>query len=126
LPDEFHDKIIREIMESGGISGAEGVPEDMKRLFATALDIPYEQHIRMQAAFQRHVDNSVSKTINMPESASVGDVKDAYLRAYSLACKGVTVFRYGSRSQQVLEIETDERAFEREYFTKCDPQACRL
>ncbi|MEW6143498.1 MAG: adenosylcobalamin-dependent ribonucleoside-diphosphate reductase [Thermodesulfobacteriota bacterium] len=125
-PGEFHDRVIREMLEKGGISGVGGVPEDMKRLFVTALDIPYVQHIKMQAAFQMHVDNSVSKTINMPESAGVSEVKDAYLKAYGLGCKGITVFRYGSRSQQVLEIETDEKAFEREYFTRCDPEACRL
>jgi ribonucleoside-diphosphate reductase alpha chain len=121
-----HDRFIREMLESGSISGAMGVPEDLIRLFATALEIPYEQHIRMQAAFQKHVDNSVSKTVNMPESASVRDVNDAYLKAYGLGCKGITVFRYGSRSQQVLEIGTDESAFEKEYFIKCDPEACRL
>jgi ribonucleoside-diphosphate reductase alpha chain len=123
---KFHDRIISGLLESGSIRDAIGIPEDVKRLFATALGIPYEQHIKMQAAFQKHVDNSVSKTVNMPESVSVSDVKDAYLKAYGLGCKGITVFRYGSRRQQVLEIGLDERGFEKEYFIKCDPDACRL
>jgi len=123
---EFHERLMPELIRTGRISDTEGVPEDLKRLFTTALEIPYGQHIRIQAAFQKHVDNSVSKTVNMPESVSVADVEKAYLDAYRLGCKGITVFRYGSRRQQVLEIGSDESAFEKEYFIKCDPGACRL
>ncbi len=126
FPEGFHDRFLRELLESGDISGAKAIPDEVKRIFVTALDIPYEQHIRIQAAFQKHVDNSVSKTVNMPESATVKDVKEAYMLAYGLGCKGITVFRCGSGKQHVLEIGADESAFEKEYFIKCDPGACRL
>ena len=125
-PQEFHECVMPSLLGAGSISDIENVPGDLKRLFTTALEIPYDQHIRIQAEFQKHVDNSVSKTVNMPESASVADVEKAYLDAYRLGCKGITVFRYGSRLKQVLEIGSGESAFEKEYFIKCDPGACRL
>ncbi len=125
-PHEFHERLMPELVRTGCISETEGVPLELRRLFATALEIPYERHISIQAAFQKHVDNSVSKTVNMPESVGVADVEKAYLDAYRLGCKGITVFRYGSRKQQVLEIGSDGSAFEKEYFIKCDPGACRL
>jgi ribonucleoside-diphosphate reductase alpha chain len=96
------------------------------RLFATALEISPEQHVRVQAAFQKHVDNAVSKTIKLANEASPREVADAYLLAYRLGCKGVTVFRYGSKSETMLEVGIGETPEEREHFAKCDPGACRL
>jgi ribonucleoside-diphosphate reductase alpha chain len=122
----YSDELIEELLEKGTLKNIKKIPEDARRIFVTALEIPYEQHIRIQAAFQKHVDNSVSKTINMPEEATVEDVKRAYILAYELGCKGITIFRYGSRREQVLELGVEEEVFEKEHFSKCDPQACKL
>jgi len=91
------------IWEKGNLEGID-VPEELHRLFITALEIPPAFHIRMQATFQKYVDNAVSKTINLPESATPQDVEEAYLLAHELKCKGITVYRYGSRPQQVLYL----------------------
>ena len=90
------------IARTGSVREATGVPEDVKRVFVTALDISPEWHVRMQAAFQKFTDNGVSKTVNMPHDATVRDVRDAYLSAHRLKCKGVTVYRYGTRVGQTL------------------------
>jgi len=87
------------LARKGSASGLAGVPEDLQDLFVTALEIPPEQHVRVQAAFQKYTDNAVSKTVNLAEKATVEDVRAVYHLAYDLGCKGVTVFRYGSRSQ---------------------------
>jgi len=100
----YNGGLMMEIAKKGSIQEIEGVPEDVKRLFVTALDIEPEWHVRMQAAFQKYTDNAVSKTINLPHDATVEDVRDAYILAYKLGCKGITVYRYGSKKEQVLYL----------------------
>jgi ribonucleoside-diphosphate reductase alpha chain len=100
----FSDTLLKEIARLGSIQRFIGIPDDVKRIFATALDINPEWHVRMQAAFQKYVDNAVSKTVNLPQYATPADVERVYWLAYELGCKGVTVFRQGSRQEQVLNI----------------------
>jgi len=105
----FHNsRLMMEIARRGSVKGVRSVPEDVCRLFVTAFDIAPTWHLRMQAAFQKYCDNSVSKTVNLPESATVDDVREAFLLAYRLKCKGVTIYRYGTRKQQVLQLMVPE------------------
>jgi ribonucleoside-diphosphate reductase alpha chain len=91
-----------EIGSAESIQPIETLPENIRRLFVTAHDIPPAFHVRMQAAFQKHTDNAVSKTVNFPENATPKDVREVFLLAYKEGCKGVTVYRSGSRDRQVL------------------------
>ena len=99
----YSEELMREIAKTGTVQGNEKVPADVQELFKTALDIEYGWHVKMQAAFQKYTDNAVSKTINLPNAAAKEDVKNAFLMAYTLGCKGITVYRDGSRLEQVLQ-----------------------
>ncbi|RMG05376.1 MAG: adenosylcobalamin-dependent ribonucleoside-diphosphate reductase [Nitrospirae bacterium] len=99
----FYSKELKErVILQGTLRGIRGVPSRIKRLFKTALEISPEWHVEMQAAFQRHVDNAVSKTVNLPHSARPSDVARVFLLAYEKGCKGVTVFRAGTKKRGTL------------------------
>jgi ribonucleoside-diphosphate reductase alpha chain len=100
----YSTELMMEIAKTGSVRDIPEVPDDVKRIFITAFDVAPEWHVRMQAAFQKYTDNSVSKTINFAHDATVEDVRKAYLLAYKLKCKGITVYRYGSKREQVLYI----------------------
>jgi len=117
--------LLGEIAATGSAKNVAGIPDDVKRIFVTAFDIAPEWHVRMQAAFQKHVDNAVSKTVNLPQSASVGDVRDVYKLAIDLKLKGITVYRYGSRASQPLTFVSEQSPrrsdtiFDSEYTGNC-------
>ncbi len=96
------DKLIQRLAADVSIQHLHDLPQDLRRLFVTAQDISAEQHVRMQAVFQHYSDSGVSKTINLPPTATAADVAAAFRLAYRLGCKGITVFRSGSRDRQVL------------------------
>lgn len=96
------DSLRMRVLSGESIRSLPDAPEEAKRLFATAFDIPPERHVRMQAAFQRHTDNAVSKTVNFARQATKDDVRSAFQLAYREGVKGITVFRSGSKGAQVL------------------------
>ena len=103
-------EIMKQVAEQGSLHDIEGLPEGIKDLFVTAHDINPEWHTKMQAAFQESTDNAVSKTVNFPSEATEEDVAEAYLLSHRLGCKGVTVYRDGSRDGQVLTTGSDKNA----------------
>ncbi len=105
----YTDEIIKEIEKTGSIQHIERIPQGIRKVYVTAMDIDADAHIQMQAAFQKHVDNSISKTINFPYSATRDDVRKGYLLSWELGLKGCTVYRDGSRQEQVLNIKKEEK-----------------
>jgi ribonucleoside-diphosphate reductase alpha chain len=103
--DLFSEELIRTISKTGNIKNIK-LPSDLKKIFVTSLDITPEFHVQMQATFQRQVDNAVSKTVNLPKNATVKDVRNIYLMAWKMKCKGITIYRYGSKPEQVLYLGT--------------------
>jgi len=134
----YSKKLMNQIAKKGSIQDIDGIPDDVKRLFVTALEMKPDWHVKIQAAFQKHTDNAVSKTVNLPIEASPEDVKKIFLLAHKLKCKGITIYRYGSKDKQVLNIghilrkKTGETEHEyvnadSEYSGGCpDPSACTL
>jgi ribonucleoside-diphosphate reductase alpha chain len=104
----YSEALLRRVAELGSLRGLPEIAEEVRRVFVTTHDIAPEWHVRMQAAFQKHIDAAVSKTINFPADATVEDVKKAYVLAHELGCKGITVYRDGSREKQVLSTELED------------------
>jgi ribonucleoside-diphosphate reductase alpha chain len=104
----WSEALMEEIARRGTCHDVEGVPPEVQRVFVTAHEVTPEWHIRTQAAFQKHTDNGVSKTINLPNQASVDDIAQAYRLAYETGCLGITVFRDGSKGEQVLNVGVKE------------------
>jgi len=103
----YSDGLMLEIARRGSIQNIRSIPADIKKRFITAFDVTSLQHLYIQAAFQRFTDNSVSKTVNLAARATVDDVKKIYLLAYKLKCKGITIYRYGTKKGQVLSFSEE-------------------
>jgi ribonucleoside-diphosphate reductase alpha chain len=123
----YSEDLMMKIAKQGTLAGIDEVPVDVKHVFVTAFDIAPEWHVRMQAAFQKYTDNAVSKTINFPNDVDIKEVEKAYMLAYELKCKGITVYRYGSKPQQVLYLGDRVDQFvsaDDEYAGGCPAPVC--
>ncbi len=121
----YNKDLINKIAKKGSIQNMEDIPIDLKEIFLTAMDIEPQKHVQMQAAFQKYTDNAVSKTVNLPEDASFEDVKKIYLMAHKMKCKGITIYRYGSKKNQVLSVagekeESDFLSVKSDYSGGCN------
>ncbi|MEJ5361011.1 MAG: vitamin B12-dependent ribonucleotide reductase [Spirochaetota bacterium] len=104
----YSDMLMQKVAKTGSVAHIDDIPDDIKAIFVTAHDITPQWHVRIQAAFQEFVDNAVSKTVNFPNSATVQDIETVYTLAFELGCKGITVYRDGSRESQVLQVEKEK------------------
>ncbi len=116
----YSPDLISEIVREGSLKKIKNIPEDIKRLFPIAHEIMPEMHLKMQAVFQKYVDNAVSKTINLPEDATLEQTRAAFLLAHKLKCKGVTIYRYNSKKTQVLEFG------ELDFSKQCGSGVCEI
>lgn len=109
----YSEALMKKLAGRASIQDVEEIPKEIRRLFVTTFDISPEWHVKMQAAFQKYVDNAVSKTINFPSYATPQDVEEAYMLAYKLGCKGITIYRDQSKSRQVLTtVERNQKKLE--------------
>ncbi len=118
----YSPELIKKIAEKGSVKDIEEIPQDVRDLFVTSFDITPSWHIRMQAAFQRHTHNAVSKTVNFPHESTPKDIEEVYMLAYKMNCKGVTVYRDRSREEQVLNIESSREQKSLRPMTKIVPR----
>ena len=100
----YSPKLLEEVSKEGALQNMRDVPPDVKKLFVTAHDVSPEQHVRIQAACQKHIDSGVSKTINFPKNAGIDDVRNVFSLAYKSGCKGITIYRDQSRVSQALSL----------------------
>ncbi|RLF07139.1 MAG: intein-containing adenosylcobalamin-dependent ribonucleoside-diphosphate reductase [Thermoprotei archaeon] len=127
----YSGDLLIKVAKTGSLREVPGVPDDVKRLMATALDIDPEWHVKMQATFQKHVDNAVAKTVNLRYEAGLETVRKVFMLAYKLKCKGITVYRYGSKPEQVLYVglgsgEEADVTLGIEYLEQCPKGVCFL
>ncbi len=104
----YSEELMREVIEKGSIADIDEIPPELREVFVTSHDISPEWHVRIQGAFQKYTDNAVSKTVNFPNEAEEEEVRQVYRLAYELGCKGVTIYRDGSRAEQVLSVKKKE------------------
>jgi ribonucleoside-diphosphate reductase alpha chain len=122
----YSGKLLEEIAKSGSIQKINEIPKDIRKIFVTALDINSEWHVKMQSSFQKYVDNAISKTVNIPENSTKNNVKKIFELAYKLKCKGITVYRYNSKPQQVLYFVKPHLTVEAEYSGGCPTATCSI
>jgi ribonucleoside-diphosphate reductase alpha chain len=120
------DRLVRDVLATGTLRDIPDIPAAARALFVTATELSVDQHLAVQRAVQRHVDNAVSKTVNLPADAPPEAVAHAFREGWRLGLKGVTVYRIGARPADVLTLGAGEEWTTREFFTSCDPGACRL
>ena len=112
----YSEELLEKIQDNGGsIQNIDSIPADLKKTFVTAGDISPEWHLKIQAAFQKYIDNAISKTINFNNTATIDDVRNAYIMAHETGCRGITIYRDGSREKQILETKKDSS-----YYDKLD------
>lgn len=121
----YSDRLMSQVAGKGSLNDCPDVPDEAKQLFVTTHDIAPGWHVRMQAAFQKHIDAAVSKTINFPNQAVVEDVRQTYMLAYDLGCKGITIYRDGSRERQVLNTEVADLRKSESFAAGLEPEAQR-
>lgn len=103
----YNDELVGMIRQKGSIKDIDKIPQKIRRIFVVGSDIDAEWHVKVQAAFQKYVDNGISKTVTLPKDATVDDVKKIFLLAYELGCKGISIYRYGSREGQVIYLSSN-------------------